>query len=354
MVELAARLSSHGLIVDLVTGDTPDQFPDRIREVANVIPLFGSQGELRNRFAKSLKHVLPLRRYLSNFNPDVLFVTWRTSEATLAWLGTKRRSRLVFNAQVALEPIWRRLSKPRRYLHRSVLRFAYGAADSVVSPSKGVAEEIQKIANLKDGKVKVLPNPVIRTLREVSGQVTLRRRGGEAVILGAGSLIKQKGFDVLLEAFNIIRKKREARLVIVGEGPDRDSLEEKARELGIEDDVEMPGYVQNIFEYFEAADLFVLSSNWEGFGLVVVEALSAGKPVVTTDCPYGPREILDDGHYGEIVPVGDSLGMAEAIDRTLANPPSRQLLQNRAEEFDAEKVVEKYARLFSGENAVCE
>jgi len=234
------------------------------------------------------------------------------------------------------------------------LRFAYGAADSVVSPSKGVAEEIQKIANLKDGKVKVLPNPVIRTLREVSGQVTLRRRGGEAVILGAGSLIKQKGFDVLLEAFNIIRKKREARLVIVGEGPDRDSLEEKARELGIEDDVEMPGYVQNIFEYFEAADLFVLSSNWEGFGLVVVEALSAGKPVVTTDCPYGPREILDDGHYGEIVPVGDSLGMAEAIDRTLANPPSRQLLQNRAEEFDAEKVVEKYARLFSGENAVCE
>ncbi|HHX87771.1 MAG TPA: glycosyltransferase, partial [Firmicutes bacterium] len=133
-----------------------------------------------------------------------------------------------------------------------------------------------------------------------------------------------------------------ARLIILGEGPQREALEQLIHSLGLGDQVQLPGFVNNPYRYMAQAAVFVLSSRREGFGNVLVEALAAGAPVVSTDCPGGPAEILEQGRYGRLVPVGDLDRMAEAVLETLNHPPAPQLLRLRAEDFSMEQILPLY------------
>ena len=151
-----------------------------------------------------------------------------------------------------------------------------------------------------------------------------------AVLMAVGRLAPQKDFRNLLKAFARVRSRRGVRLVILGEGPERARLESLAADLGIAADVKMPGAVPNPFAYMARASLFVLSSAWEGFGNVLVEALACGCPIVSTDCPRGPREILDGGAFGPLVPVGDDEALADGIIHALALPADRGRLRERA------------------------
>jgi glycosyltransferase involved in cell wall biosynthesis len=139
------------------------------------------------------------------------------------------------------------------------------------------------------------------------------------VILGVGRLVAQKAFDVLIEAFAHVRRSQPARLLILGEGEERPMLEALVRQLGLEGDIELPGFVANPYPYMAHAELFVLSSRWEGLPTVLVEAMFLRTPVIATDCPSGPREILRNGLYGQLVPVGDPDAVALAIQNSLAN-----------------------------------
>jgi glycosyltransferase involved in cell wall biosynthesis len=166
--------------------------------------------------------------------------------------------------------------------------------------------------------------------------------------LGAGRHTQQKDFPTLIKAFSKVRQNTKCRLCLLGKGELSDEYVALADRLGIEDSFELLGYVDNPYKYMRGADLFVLSSIWEGFGNVIVEAMACGTPIVSTDCPSGPAEILDEGEYGSLVPVGDSEKMAEAIISSLENPTSPDKVQRRAEEFSDEQILPQYEEFLFG------
>jgi glycosyltransferase involved in cell wall biosynthesis len=168
------------------------------------------------------------------------------------------------------------------------------------------------------------------------------------VILAVGRLVKQKDFDTLIRAFGLVRKERPARLMVLGEGREREKLLALIKNLGLEQDVTLHGFVENPFKYIKHAAVFVLSSLWEGFGNVIVEAMALGTPVVATECPSGPSEILEEGKWGRLVPPGDVDALAQSIIDTLddSNPPA---VASRAEEFSVEKAIDGYLRVLLGD-----
>ena len=162
------------------------------------------------------------------------------------------------------------------------------------------------------------------------------------MLLAAGRFVEQKDFTNLLRAFALLREKRLAKLMLLGEGPLRSRLEKQIQELGLGDDTCMPGFILNHLRYYKKCSAFVLSSRWEGLPGVVLEALACGCPVVSTDCPSGPAEILDHGKYGHLVPVGDSRALAEAMGKALDSLPDPAPLFQRAKQFSVDKAVSNY------------
>ena len=225
------------------------------------------------------------------------------------------------------------------------IRRAYSQADARIAVSNGVADDLSRHLHIPRPDIVALP-PAFRT--SFLGQVETEpphpwlRPEAPPVILGAGRLTQQKDFPTLLRAFARVRQQRRVRLIILGKGPRRADLEALARTLGIAADVALPGFVDNPFAYMARAAVFALSSAWEGLPGVVVEALAAGCPVVSTDCPSGPAEILAGGAYGRLVPVGNSLALAAALSATLDAPLPRDLLQGRAEAFSIDRVMDRY------------
>ena len=166
------------------------------------------------------------------------------------------------------------------------------------------------------------------------------------VILAAGRLEENKGFrPPLLPAFAMLLTRRRARLIVLGKGSQLSALLSQAEELGIREHVDFPGFVANPYSFMARADLFVLSSRVEGLPTVLVEAMACGCPVVSTDCPFGPAEVLEGGRLGELVPVGDARALADAMDRALNTSPSGDLLRARAGFFGVDRAVDRYEAL---------
>jgi glycosyltransferase involved in cell wall biosynthesis len=160
--------------------------------------------------------------------------------------------------------------------------------------------------------------------------------------MGAGRLTREKDFVTLIKAFKQVRQHTDCKLVIIGEGPLRLSLERLVEALDLKDHVSLPGYAANPYAWMKKASLFVLSSAWEGSGNVLIEAMSMGVPAVSTDCPYGPSETLANGKYGALVPVGDPESMAKAMLDTLSNPLSANALQEAVAPFTLERSTQRY------------
>jgi glycosyltransferase involved in cell wall biosynthesis len=163
--------------------------------------------------------------------------------------------------------------------------------------------------------------------------------------MGVGRLNPQKDFGTLLRAFAALRREREARLIVLGEGEEREALARLAAELGVANDVDMPGFADNPYAHMSKAALFVLSSRFEGLPTVLVEAMACGTPVVATDCPSGPSEILEGGRLGGLVPVGDADALARAMAEALDRPVPTELLCARAADFAVERAVDRYLEL---------
>jgi glycosyltransferase involved in cell wall biosynthesis len=238
-----------------------------------------------------------------------------------------------------------------------VIGRTYRLADAVVAVSNGVADDLAAFIGLPRDRIQTIYNPVVpANIEELASEPVSHPwflPGGPPVVMGAGRLRQEKDFPTLVCAFARVRKERPARLVIFGEsGYDSDPawealLMKLAGELGVADDVSLLGWTANLFAYMARAAVFVLSSRWEGLSNVLIEAMACGCPVVSTDCPSGPREILDGGRFGRLVPVGDDLAMAHAIHATLASHPNRQILQDRAACFSTDGQVKPYLELLS-------
>ena len=232
-------------------------------------------------------------------------------------------------------------------------RIFYGWADEIVAVSQGVADDLARGTGLPAARITVIYNPVITAdllaARDPAPPHPWLEPGQPPVIMGVGRLTAQKDFFNLLRAFAEVRRRRQVRLMIMGEGEDRPALEALAQELGIADDVLLPGFRLAIHTYLARAAVFVLSSAWEGLPTVVIEALALGRRVVSTDCPSGPREILQGGRFGRLVPVRDHAALGRAILDSL-DDPATPVPAEALEPFTEETAVARYLAAVDGES----
>jgi glycosyltransferase involved in cell wall biosynthesis len=300
-----------------------------------------------------------LTRYLRQECPDALIAEGKYCNLTALWARRAARvpTRIIISEHIALSA---RLANPdnrRQWKWRYAVplyKRMYPWADAIVSVSNGVGDDLAELIGLPRESITTIYNPIINDSIFKKAEEPVDhpwfQPGSPPVILGVGRIIPRKDFPTLLRAFARVRSKREARLVILGDKKDEAdylALKSLARELGVEQDFDMPGYADNPFAYMARSAVMVLSSKWEGFGNVIVEAMACGCPVASTDCPYGPAEILDNGRYGKLVPVGDDVAMAKAIITMLDNRSQDGQLRHRATKFSIDSACEAYLDIFN-------
>jgi glycosyltransferase involved in cell wall biosynthesis len=306
--------------------------------------------------ARLRRALLPLARYLRDARPDALLASMWPLTSIAVWARGLARvpTRVVVSDHNDLRTAPPGRSALGRLKMKGTMRWSYPRADGVVAVSAGVGRSVAALANLPPHRVSVIHNPIAppkddATIADACAAPGWASHKGPKVI-AIGTLKEQKGFPLLLSAFVNVRQLADARLLVLGEGPLRGELEALRSRLGLDGAVDMPGFVADPYPYLAKADVFVLSSAWEGFGNVIVEALACGTKVVSTDCPSGPREILEDGRYGKLVPVGDAGALAQAILAALDEDHDRAALIRRSQDFSVEKAADEYLRLLLPES----
>ncbi|MCW5745884.1 MAG: glycosyltransferase [Alphaproteobacteria bacterium] len=292
-----------------------------------------------------------LARQLRALQPDVVLSA--SDPANLAALWARALARLAIavvpTVNIDHTAALGRRSVAVRFCLRRLLARAYRGADAVIAISSGTSEAVRRLTGLPAQRVATIYNPVdtemIADLAAAAPPHPWLAAPQVPVILAVGKLKPQKDYPTLLRAFARVRSQRPVRLLVLGEGDRRPAIERLAHQLAIAPDVALPGFVDNPFAGMARAAVLVLSSAWEGLSNVLLEALACGCPVVSTDCRSGPREILDGGRYGALVPVGDDAAMARAIMATLDAPPAREHLKARAATFSVATAVEAYLRV---------
>jgi len=264
----------------------------------------------------------------------------------------KVSTRVVVSEHITLSPGMKENLKKRQWRWRflpPLVHRMYSWADAIIAVSSGVADDLSLTTSISRECITTTYNPVVTPELFSKAQVPLDHPwftpGNPPVILGVGRLCEQKDFPTLIKAFARVRAKRDARLIILGEAKHseyRTELTTLAAQLGIADDAALPGFVANPFAYMARTAVFVLSSAWEGLPSVLIEALACGCPVISTDCPSGPAEILENGKYGPLVPVGDDVALADAICSVLNTPPNRDWLRARGAMFAVDHVADQY------------
>jgi glycosyltransferase involved in cell wall biosynthesis len=229
----------------------------------------------------------------------------------------------------------------RQVMGRSIA-FSYPCADTRVAVSNGVADDLVAISGIPRAKFEVIYNCGFSSIED--DELENPWPPGKLKLLMVGSLKKQKHHRLAIEALAKLNRP-DICLAIVGEGGLRSSLEELARDLGVENKVLMPGFEPNVQRWYRHADVFMLTSRWEGFGIVLLEALQNGLQIVSTDCRSGPAEILENGRYGRLVPVGDSDALVRAIQECVTLPIPAEQLKQRASDFSLDRIADQYIRL---------
>ncbi|CAA0126148.1 N-acetylgalactosamine-N,N '-diacetylbacillosaminyl-diphospho-undecaprenol 4-alpha-N-acetylgalactosaminyltransferase [Halioglobus japonicus] len=309
---------------------------------------------LAKKVVPEIARIPSLQLYLKTHNPDVVLSAITYANLAVIWAKQISASNVpvVVSERIALstycsDPANSRKAK-WRYLPELVKR-TYPGADAVIAVSQAAADELVSSIGVSRESVTTIHNPVVDESLHANARQPLEHPwftpGNVPVILAAGRLTEQKDFATLLRAFALVRAQRPVRLVILGEGRLRTELQQLANDLGVQADLDMPGFVGNPFQFMAHSSLLVLPSLYEGLPGVLIQALACGCPVVSTDCPGGSREILADGKYGALVAIGDVDAMADAIGETLDNPQDKAVLQHRSQDFSVDRAVDTYLKM---------
>ena len=345
MVTVANALVEEGHAVDLVLVKAKGDYTDLLDDGVRVVDLEAS------RILASLSKLI---RYLRAQRPDALLSTlfFTNVMATLACWWVEDPPRLVLREANTVSAKGAQADHWKYRLMPILSRWFYPWADRVVTVSEAAGDDLIEVTGLAEEKVRTIYNPVVtENLKEQAREPVDHpwfQTEAPPVVLGAGRLEKQKDFGTLIRAFSRVRTDRAARLVVLGRGSRKERLRTLADELGVRDDVLLPGFVDNPFKYMAEASVFVLSSRFEGLPGVLIQAMATGCPVVSTDCPSGPREILKNGQYGPLVPVGEPKALAEGIQTVFADPPSTRTMKRRANRFSRENSTERYSHELTG------
>lgn len=296
--------------------------------------------------SRTLATMFGLRKYMMESRPDVMLSTLSDANVVILLAGLLAQ----WSPPIAIRETVMISENLKVALKTKVLSFMaellYPRADAVVSLSKGVAVDLErKIGNLKH-PVKVIYNPGPSeqelSLGGQASDIFLESKKNGPVFVAVGRLNDQKDYPTLIKAFVRIRERIKSTLWILGEGEKRHSLEELIRALGLQNDVFMPGFVDNPYPYLRAADVFVMSSKYEGGPSSMLQAMACGRKIVSTDCASGPAEFLEDGKQGYLVPVGDVDAFANAVLRSLKEPLSLSSRQKSMQRFDPQYIVDEY------------
>jgi glycosyltransferase involved in cell wall biosynthesis len=372
MLALAAGFAERGHEVDVLVGNARGPLRAQISAKARVVELAAARpwearravlradptGLLRlapvllaKRLPPGLVHVPAFARELAARRYEALVSATPQPNFQAVWARRLARvsPRLLVTEHVAPSQKGRRLLVP-------LVRHTYAQADAIAAVSRALGDDLAAFAGLPRERIATLYNPVVDAALREKAHAKLDHPwlapGTPPVVLGAGRLADQKDFPTLLRAFALLRARRPARLVILGAAKvetktieRRAALLALATQLGVADDVLLPGATDNPFAWMARAAVFALSSRFEGLGNVLIEAMACGCPVVSTDCASGPAEILDGGRYGGLVPVGDAAALAAAIEAQLDAPTDRDVLRRRADDFTVERAVGAYLAL---------
>lgn len=308
---------------------------------------------LARRPAPVQPYVADLARYLDRRRPDIVLAGKTPTNLLALWARrlSDAKPRIVVCEHSQLSRAIAHSRKWRwRYIAPLVAR-AYAEADAIVCVSHGVADDLARTTGLPRARLTTIYNPVIPAdlcarVAEPPPHPWLATAADVPVVVGAGRLVAQKNFPLLLEAFARLHAERPLRLLVLGEGRERPRLEAAAQALGVAAAVALPGHVMNPYAAFARASLFVLSSDLEGLPNVLIEALACGCPVVSTDCPSGPAEILQGGRYGKLVRPGSVPELAQAMAAALAEPLPAALLRQRGQSFSVAASAARYLELF--------
>jgi glycosyltransferase involved in cell wall biosynthesis len=347
MPNLANALVSRGIRVDVVIANRPESdYLDEVRPEVRLVDIDASPAAFG--FPRLL-------RYLRRENPEVTLSFEPGGHLML--LAARKLLGGRFRAAASIQNLHSRefgtdIGKARSLRLRS-MSLALPRMDHVIAVAGRVADDVVENFGVPRDLVEVIYNPILTgdIQEKASRSVDHPWFGdcGPPVVVSVGRLTRQKNYPLLLRAFRELTHEREARLVVFGKGEELGRLESLTGTLGLQGSVSFPGFVDNPFAHVARADAFILSSDWEGLPSVLIEALAVGCPVVSTDCPSVPREILADGRFGRLVPMCDPVRLADAIAATLDEETDRSRLRERAGAFSSNKVADEYVReLFGG------
>jgi glycosyltransferase involved in cell wall biosynthesis len=344
LLRLAGGFADRGVPTDLVLARAYGPYMSRIPAQVRLI-------DLRAGRPLVIRKTVALACYLRRERPAVLVAGLDiVSSSTVARALTRAPTRVVMSVQTNLSHQFADRAAGAR-ARELLVRALYAHADQLIAASGGTADDLARITGLERERIAVVHNPAVPpdvdALASDSPRHAWLAGHGPPIVLGIGRLVRQKDFPTLVRAFGAVRRQRPARLIILGDPDPREpampaEIRQLIDELGLAEDVSLPGFVDNPYAYLSRASVFALSSAYEGFGNVVAEALATGTPVVSTDCDSGPGEILDGGRFGRLVTVGDHEALARAILETLAAPPDAAVLRRRAALFREEAVVNQY------------
>lgn len=340
-LNLAKELTRRGLAVDIIMADTTSPLLEELPCGVRCIQLSSSH---------AWRCLPSLIGYLRREKPVALVADRpRLNLAALraaGWCGYGLKTALSIHNPVSVKYHTQSPAKAANHIRK--LEHCLPRNTANICVSSGVAADVRKSAHLPDVKLHVVYNPVVSADLHQKAAAPCDhpffREPGIPVVLSAGRFTAQKDFTTLLRAFRHLLDQRPCRLILLGNRQGRlySELDRLVRELKMEQHVDLPGFAPNPYRYMARADLFALSSRWEGFGNVLVEAMAVGTPVVSTDCPVGPREILDGGRLGALVPMADPKALADAMAGTLQQSVSADRLKAGVRRYTVEKSVDGY------------
>jgi glycosyltransferase involved in cell wall biosynthesis len=338
VLTLAQSFAARGLKVDFVLARAEGALLAEVPDTVRIVDL---------RASRVLASLPGLVRYLRQVRPKAMLATpdHASAVAVMARALSGVPCQLVVRIANTLSASVRGGRGLKSRIMPLCLGWLYRHAGAVVAVSNGVADDFARATGFARSSILTIYNPAVTSRVLTRAQEPLDHPwfapGEPPVVLGVGRLAPQKDFATLIRAFAILSRRVRARLMILGEGGERESLLALIRQLRLEDSVALPGFVANPFSYMSRASLYVLSSAWEGLPGTLIEAMACGTPVVSTDCPSGPAEILEGGRWGRLVPVGDAQAMAEAMEISLQGG-ERPQVAHRAQHFGLEQAVAAY------------
>lgn len=334
---------AQGYEVDLLLMEAMGQLLPLIPKTVRVIDLHA------NRIRDVIR---PLVRYMRAERPDGIQVSmWPLTVAgVLAHRLARSPARLVLSEHITLSRQYRHFNALRRTVLRASIRLTYPLAHARVAVSAQAADDLAIVSGIARSSIETIYNPIERPpeTRTTDTLATGLWNDSPARIISVGTLKAQKNQALLIDAFALLHRERPARLILLGEGDLRAELEERVARHGLVDNVILPGFFVDPWPFYKTAQLFVLSSDYEGYGNVLVEAMYAGLTIVSTDCPSGPREILDDGLYGRLVPCDDPVTLARAMADALDRPTDPDAVRARAASLSGDHTSARYLVLMTG------